>query len=125
MLKADPSGSDKCPVGLFNKVWTEEKVPDAWKKGILIKLPKKEDPSQCKNWRGINPLSVPGKLFCWVILYRIKSSVDKALREEQAGFCEDRSCVDQIFILRTNIEQSIEWNSSTCINFIDFEKAFE
>ncbi|GFS19816.1 endonuclease-reverse transcriptase [Elysia marginata] len=36
MLEADPSMSAKCLVGLFNKVWTEEKVPDAWKKGILI-----------------------------------------------------------------------------------------
>ncbi|GFS05814.1 endonuclease-reverse transcriptase [Elysia marginata] len=29
MLKADPSMSAKCLVGLFNKVWAEEKAPDA------------------------------------------------------------------------------------------------
>ncbi|GFR71463.1 endonuclease-reverse transcriptase [Elysia marginata] len=125
MLKADTSMSAKCLVGLFNKVWTEEKVPDAWKKAILIKLPKKGVLSQCNNWRGINLLSVPGKIFCRVIFYRIKSSVDKALREEQAGLREGRSSIDQIFILRTIIEQSIEWNSSTYINFIDFKKAFD
>ncbi|GFS23747.1 endonuclease-reverse transcriptase [Elysia marginata] len=98
--------SAKCLVGLFNKVWAEEKVPDAWKKGILIKLPKKRDLSQCINWRGINLLSVPGKIFCRVILYRIKSSVDKTLRDEQAGFPEGRSRIDQIFILRVIIELS-------------------
>ncbi|GFR98481.1 RNA-directed DNA polymerase from mobile element jockey [Elysia marginata] len=125
MLKADPSMSAKCLVGLFNKVWTEEKVPDAWKKGILIKPPKKGDLPQCNSWRGIHLLSVPGKIFCRVILYRIKSSVDKALREEQAGFREGRSCINQIFIFRTIIEQSIEWNSSTYIHFIEFENAFD
>ncbi|GFS22439.1 endonuclease-reverse transcriptase [Elysia marginata] len=104
MLKAYLSMSAKCLVSLFKKVWSGEKVPDAWKKGTLIKLPKKGDLSQCNNWRGINLLSVPGKIFCPVILYRIKFSVDKALREEQAGFREGRSCVDQIFILRTIIE---------------------
>ncbi|GFS10575.1 LINE-1 retrotransposable element ORF2 protein [Elysia marginata] len=122
MLKADPSMSAKGLVGLFNKVWTEEKVPDAWIKGILIKLPKKGDLSQCNNWRGINLLSVTGKIFCLVILYRIKSSVDKALREEQAGFCEGRYCIDQIFIMCTIIEQPIEWN---CSIYIDFEKNFD
>ena len=125
MLKADSAMSAKCLVELFNKVWTEEEVPDAWKRGIIIKLPKKGDLKECGNWRGINLLSVPGKIFCRVMLHRIKTSLDKILREEQAGFRPGRSCTDQIFVLRTIIEQSIEWNSSLYLNFIDFEKAFD
>ena len=125
MLKADPVMSAKCLVELFNKVWIDEQVPEAWKKGIIVKLPKKGDLSQCGNWRGINLLSVPGKIFCRVMLDRIKTSIEKILREEQAGFREGRSCIDQIFVLRTIIEQSLEWNSSVYINFIDFEKAFD
>ncbi|GFR75445.1 retrovirus-related Pol polyprotein from type-1 retrotransposable element R2 [Elysia marginata] len=91
------------------------------KKGILIKLPKKGDLSQCNNRRGISLLSP----ICRVILYRIKPSVEKALRKKQAGFREGRSCIDQICILSTVIEQSFEWNSSTYISFIDFERAFD
>ena len=125
MLKVDPEMSAKCLVGLFNQVWNEEAVPEAWQKGIIIKLPKKGDLTSCGNWRGINLLSVPGKIFCRVILKRIKEGVDKTLREEQAGFRPSRSCIDQIFVLRTIIEQSREWNSSLYINFIDFEKAFD
>ena len=37
----------------------------------------------------------------------------------------NRSCADQIASLRIIIEQSIEWNSSLFINFIDYEKAFD
>ncbi|GFS23325.1 retrovirus-related Pol polyprotein from type-1 retrotransposable element R2 [Elysia marginata] len=59
------------------------------------------------------------------MLYRTKSSIDKVLREEQAGFREGISCTDQIFVLRTIIDQSLEWNSSIYVNFIDFEKAFD
>ena len=125
MLKADPTLSAKCLVELFNKVWKEEEVPDAWKKGIIIKLPKKGDFKDCGNWRGINLLSVPGKVFCRVMLKRIKTSLDKILREEQAGFRPGRSCTDQIFVLRTILEQSMEWNSTLYLNFIDFEKAFD
>ena len=61
MLKADASMSATCLVELFNKVWTEEGVPEEWQKGIIIKLPKKGDLTDCGNWRGINLLSVPGK----------------------------------------------------------------
>ena len=125
MLKADPATSAKCLVGLFNRVWTKEEVPDDWQKGIIIKLPKKGDLSECGNWRGINLLSVPGKVFCRVLLHRMKASIERLLREEQAGFRSGRSCVDQIFVLRTIIEQSLEWNSPLYINFIDFEKAFD
>ena len=61
MLKADPKLGAQTLAGIFNKVWNEEKVPDSWKRGIIIKLPKKGDLNVCENWRGINLLSVPGK----------------------------------------------------------------
>ena len=53
MLKADPTLSAKCLVELFNKVWKEEEVPDAWKKGIIIKLPKKGDLKDCGTGEGL------------------------------------------------------------------------
>ena len=125
MLKADPQVSAKALHELFNKVWEEERVPDSWKKGIIIKLPKKGDLSDCGNWRGINLLSVPGKIFCRIILQRLKQALDRTLREEQAGFRRGRGCVNQIFVLRTIVEQSLEWNSSLYVNYIDFQKAFD
>ena len=55
----------------------------------------------------------------------MRKGIDGILREEQAGFRANRSCNDQIFVLRTIVEQSMEWNSSLYINYIDFEKAFD
>ncbi|VDP44356.1 unnamed protein product [Schistosoma curassoni] len=55
----------------------------------------------------------------------MKDSVDAQLRDQQAGFRKGRSCTDQIATLRIIVEQSIEWNSSLYINFIDYEKAFD
>ena len=119
MLKADPSTSVKTLEKLFNKVWEEERVPDTWtKKGIIVKLPKKGDLSECGNWRGINLLSVPGKIFCLVLLQRMRR-IDRILREDQAGFRSGRGCTYQILVLRTIVEQSIEWNSSLYVNYID------
>lgn len=47
------------------------------------------------------------------------------LRDQQAGFRKNRSCIDQIATLRIILEQSLEWNSPLYINFVDFEKAFD
>ena len=110
---------------LCNRIWSEEKMPEEWKKGLLIKLPKKGDLSYCKNWRGIMLVNMASKAFCRVILERIKTMLDGKLREEQVGFQAGRSCTDQIATLRIIVEQSIEWQSSLYINFIDFKKAFD
>ena len=70
-------------------------------------------------------MSVPGKVLNIIILERMKGKVDQTLREQQAGFRQDRSCTDQIATLRIIVEQSIEWNSSLYVKFFDYEKAFD
>jgi hypothetical protein len=51
--------------------------------------------------------------------------VDTKLRDQQADFCKERSCTDQNATLRIIVEQSLEWNSSLYVNFVDYEKAFD
>ena len=55
----------------------------------------------------------------------MKFAVDEKLRDNQAGFRANRSCTDQIATLRIIIEQTLEWNSSAYINFVDYQKAFD
>ena len=50
----------------------------------------------------------------------MKEAVDPKLRDQQAGFRRNTSCVDQISSLRTIMEQSLEWNSLLYISFIDY-----
>ena len=124
-IKADMTTSVDILHTLFTKIWNEEDIPRDWKKGILIKLPKKGDLGNCNNYRGITLLSIPGNVFNRIILNRLKDKMDPKLRDNQAGFRKNRSCVDQITTLRLIVEQSLEWNSSFYINFIDYEKAFD
>ena len=110
---------------LFEKVCQDENVPQEWKDGHLIKLPKKGDLTNCGNYRGITLLSIPGKVFSRILLERMKHSVDETLRENQAGFRKGRSCTDHIATLRITLEQAEEWNSPLIVNFVDYEKAFD
>ena len=124
-LKADPAVSAEILQPLLQKIWEDEEMPENWKIGYMVKLPKKGDLSLCNNWRGIMLLSVPSKILTRVILERLKEALDKKLRPEQAGFRKERSCTDHIATLRIIIEQSIEWQSPLFKTFVDFEKAFD
>ena len=76
--------------------------------------------------RGVTLLSVIIKIFCRMLLKRIKRGVDKKLRNEQAGrFRSKRSTTEQICILRNILEQANEWRAGLYVHFVDFEKAFD
>ena len=110
---------------LLSLIWEEERIPEDWCKGLIVKLPKKGDLTNCGNWRGITLMPTAAKVMGKVIIKRISRGVDKKLRKEQAGFRSGRSTIEQIFVLRNIIEQSDEWNASLYICFINYEKAFD
>ena len=125
LLKAEENKTPTLLTNILRKVWISETAPDDWKVGLIVKLPKKGDLTDCNNWRGIMLLSVTSKILSRVILNRISASIDQLLRKNQAGFRKGKSCADQIFALRQIIEQSHEWNTTVYANFIDFQKAFD
>ena len=125
LLKADMNTTEKWLVKLFRTFWEQEKVPKTWKQGLIVKIPKKGDLTECGNWRGITLTSVPSKVFGRVLIDRIRDGVNSKLRDEQAGFRSGRGTVEQIFILRNIIEQVVEWQATLYITFVDFEKAFD
>ena len=125
LLKADVDFTTEKVKQLLDKIWQQEKIPDRWRKGLIVKLPKKGDLKNCKNWRGITLLPVVSKVLERILIDRIKSGVDNRLRKEQAGYRPGRGTTNQVFILKNIIEQSHEWQSSLYLNFIDFEKVFD
>nr|XP_021199035.2 LINE-1 retrotransposable element ORF2 protein [Helicoverpa armigera] len=125
MLKADITTAANALTPLLQNIWSAEKLPDDWNKGLLITVPKKGDLSECGNWRGITLLSTPSKVLCQIILDRLSGAVEPLLRKEQAGFRPNRSCTDQINTLRIILEQASEWQRDMYLTFVDFEKAFD
>ena len=51
--KADVSTTANILEGVLKKIWEDEAVPEDWKLGLIIKLSKTGDLTQCGNWRGI------------------------------------------------------------------------
>ncbi|XP_068707564.1 uncharacterized protein [Montipora foliosa] len=98
---------------LLMKIWENEQIPVEWKKGYLVKLPKKGDLSSCNNWRDIMLLSIPRKILTRIILERIKKALDETLREEQA--------VDWIMKQTTSDKKiGIQWTFTKQLEELDF-----
>jgi hypothetical protein len=89
ILKDLPELIAEALLPLFKQIWEAKEVPNEWREGILIKIPKKGDLTVCKNWRISMFLPTFSKIFTGIILNRIKSPVDAKLRREQAGFREN------------------------------------
>jgi hypothetical protein len=86
LLQADMEITVNILHKLLYKIWNIEQVPEEWKTGLLVKIPKKGDLSRCENWRGIALICAASKILTRVMLERIKYAVDKKLRGIQAGF---------------------------------------
>lgn len=125
LLKYGAEPIAKALTPIIRKIWDLESIPISWKEGIVVTIPKKGDLRQCSNWRGITLLNTVNKLLSSLILQRMSPVVETILRKEQAGFRPGRSCVDHINTTRIIIEQSIEYNSSLYLLFVDFERAFD
>ena len=54
-----------------------------WKKGLIVEMFKKGSLFGCNNWGGVTLLPVISKVFCRMLLNRIKEGVNKRLRKKK------------------------------------------
>ena len=94
-------------VKFFNRLLRGEKMPDEWRKSVLVPLYKdKGDIKECGNYRGIKLMSHTMKLWERIIEARIRKEV--TIAEQQFGFMLGRSTTDAIFWLRMLLEKWTE-----------------
>ena len=125
-IKADMETSIEMLYDLIGKIWDTDEIPIGWNEGYLVMIPKKERrPTRMqelqRNYAAISAWNSPQQNH----MGNLKNEVDNILKDHQAGFLQDRGCIDQIATLRIIVEQSMEFDSSLYINFVDYEKAFD
>ncbi len=65
----------------------------------------KGDKFECSSFRGINLLSMVGKVYGKVLVERIWCGTKRMVGEEQSGFWKGRGCMDQVFVVRQVCEK--------------------
>ena len=79
-------------VEIMLKQWDSEEVPEKWTNGVIVKLPKKGDLTNCNNFRGVTLLSMTCKVFSQIIKGRGRG-------REINDYCITR--VDSLHIMRS------------------------
>ncbi|KAI8486243.1 hypothetical protein Bbelb_359590 [Branchiostoma belcheri] len=128
MLKAGGDHIVKWLTEIINHVWIQERLPEDWRRGIILPFWKRKgDQLVCSNHRGITLLSIPGKLFTRILLARAISLIRSSRRPQQAGFMPNRSTIDHISALRLVIEKAREYRKDRhlYIAFVDLRAAFD
>ena len=92
---------------------------------LLCPVFKKGDKCLCSNYRGISLLDISGKLYARVVSNKFWKWRDPRVREQQAGFRDGRSCLDQIFSLRQSLSHLSTYSRPAAVVFIDFAAAFD
>lgn len=100
MLKAEETETPELLTRILRDISESESAPKDWKIGLIMKLVKKGDLSDCNTWRGITLLSITSKVLSKIIHSRLIIALDNHVREEHAGFRAGRSCLGHIFRLR-------------------------
>jgi hypothetical protein len=109
---------------LFNLIFRSNKIPDEWRRRILVSIFKnKGDVQNCTNYRGIKLMSHIMKLWERIIEHRLRGVTN--VTKNQFGFMPGRSTMKTIFLIRQLIERCMEQIKDLHIIFIDLEKTYD
>ncbi|KAK3506188.1 hypothetical protein QTP70_009687 [Hemibagrus guttatus] len=109
---------------LFNRVLESERMPEEWRRSVLVPIFKnKSDVQSCSNYRGIKLMSHTMKLWERVVEARLRKVVE--IFEQQFGFMPRKSTTDAIFALRILMEKYRDGQRELHCLFVDLEKSYD
>ncbi|KAK3522013.1 hypothetical protein QTP70_021391 [Hemibagrus guttatus] len=120
--RLDTREGQKDLYSLFNRVLESERMPEEWRRSVLVPIFKnKGDVQSCSNYRGIKLMS--HGLWERVVEARLRKVVE--ICELQYGFMPRKSTTDAIFALRILMEKYRDGQRELHCVFVDLEKAYD
>lgn len=101
--------------------------PEAWKKTMVIPLPKIAKSTKPEDHRPINILPLYEKVLETIVKEQLMSYVERTgtLLEEQSGFRKHHSCESALNLLLLKWKQYMEQGKVVLAVFVDLKRAFE
>jgi len=85
---------------LISSIWNKEELPEEWKELIMVPTYKKDNKTDCCNYRCISLLPTKYKILSHILLPRLTPYTEKIIGDYQRGFRRNRSTTDHIFCIR-------------------------
>lgn len=116
---------DVALLGLFQACFAQGVVPEAWKKAMLVPIPKRDlaqsDPA---NFRPISLTEIPRKAFERVLQRHLEGSM-RPLSISQGGFRRNRGCYDMVASLVEIKRQSRIAKRPLFVSYLDIKAAYD
>lgn len=128
MMKYLPIHAKKLLLFIFNEIWMYGTIPEAWKSGIVIPIPKHNERSTdpC-NFRPITLLSCVGKAMEKMVNRRVIHVLEerKLLDSRQHGFRKGKSTEGYFIELEAAIHDYYEHSLASNCALLDISKAYD
>ena len=139
MKKGKAAGPDELPIEvwkcmgemgikfltrLYNRLLMGERMPEEWRRRVLIPIYKNKRDTQCYgNYRGIKLISQTMKAWERIIEARLRNIVE--ISKQQYKFMPGKGTTDAMFALRMLMEKYREGQRELYCVFMDLEKAYD
>ena len=111
-------------IRLFNRLLMGERMPEEWRRSVLIPIYKNKGDAQCcGNYRRIKLMSQTMKVWERIIEARLRDRVENS--KQQYGFMPGKGTTDAMFALRILMEKYREGQRELHCVFVDLEKAYD
>ena len=112
---------------IFNNCLQRSVIPSVWKKADVIPIHKRDDPTDCRNYRPISLLSPTSKVLERIIFNRLYEFCmsNNLLTYKNSGFKKRDSTVNQLIHLSHLIYKGLDDGKKIAAVFLDLSKAFD
>ena len=112
---------------MFNLSVRTSIFPKAWKKALVIPIPKTGNLTNVKNYRPISLLPLPGKILEKLVHKQLSGYLESEslLSSAQHGFRKKHSTVHLVAQLTSYIDKKLDVKIPTLAVYVDFKKAFD
>jgi hypothetical protein len=113
---------------IFNAVLRIDHFPVAWKKALVVVVPKPGKPlNQLTSYRPISLLPVASKVFEKLFLKRLRSLIieDEVIPNHQFGFRQQHATIEQVHRVAEVIRDCLESKEYCSAAFLDVSQAFD
>ena len=128
MIKHMPACALRVLLRLYNCIWVAGQLPEAWKKAIVIPIPKPgKDTSNPVNYRPIALTSCLCKILERMVNSRLIWYLENHnyITPYQSGFRKYRTTLDNLIRIETHIREAFIKKQHTVAIFFDIEKAYD